>query len=417
MAMLYIEGNRPLSGSVKIHGAKNSALPILAASFICYGETVLHNCPRLTDIDAALEILRTLGCRAQRSGSDVIIDSSGAANCAISPELMHKMRSSVIFLGAILAKCKKASIYMPGGCELGPRPIDIHLKALELLGAEVTDCCGKIDCECIKLCGCELDFPFPSVGATENIILAAVTADGQTVIHNAAREPEIADLCEYLNKCGAKLTGAGSSVITINGVHRLHGCEHSIIPDRIEAATYMAAAAITGSNITLESIIPEHIQPVLFAFREAGCTFDFADNSMTIYSPKRLNRVKMVRTLVYPGFPTDALSPFIAMMTVADGTSMFIETIFQDRFKQVGALCSMGANIKTEGRVAVVEGVCSLYSSCVTATDLRGGASLIIAALKADGVTKIDGLCHIDRGYEDIEGALNKLGARVIRKE
>lgn len=417
MAQLYIEGNRPLFGSVKIHGAKNGALPILAASFICDGKTVLHNCPKLSDVDAALEILQTLGCKAYREGSDVIIDSSGAANCSISPELMHKMRSSVIFLGAILAKCKKASIYMPGGCELGPRPIDIHLKALELLGAEVTDCCGKIDCECKTLCGCELDFPFPSVGATENIILAAVTADGQTVIHNAAREPEIADLCEYLNKCGAKIAGAGSSVITIDGVIKLHGCEHSIIPDRIEAATYMAAAAITGSNITLESIIPEHIQPVLFAFREAGCTFDFADNRMTIYSPKRLNRVKTVRTLVYPGFPTDALSPFIAMMTVADGTSMFIETIFQNRFKQVGSLCSMGANIKTEGRVAVVEGVCSLYSSCVTATDLRGGASLIIAALKADGVTKIDGLCHIDRGYEDIEGALNKLGARVIRKE
>lgn len=417
MAQLYIEGNRPLSGSVKIHGAKNSALPILAASFICDGKTVLHNCPKLTDVDAALEILRTLGSRAHREGSDIIIDSSGAANCSISSELMHKMRSSVIFLGAILAKCKKASIYMPGGCELGPRPIDIHLKALELLGATVSDCCGKIDCDCARLCGCKLDLPFPSVGATENIILAAVTADGQTVIHNAACEPEIADLCEYLNKCGAKITGAGSSVITIVGVHRLHGCEHSIIPDRIEAATYMAAAAITGSSITLESIIPEHIQPVLFAFREAGCTFDFADNSMTLYSPKRLNRVKTVRTLVYPGFPTDALSPFIAMMTVANGTSMFIETIFQNRFKQVGSLCSMGANIKTEGRVAVVEGVCSLYSSCVTATDLRGGASLIVAALKADGVTKIDGLCHVDRGYEDIEGTLKLLGARVIRKE
>lgn len=417
MAMLYIEGNRTLGGSVKIHGAKNAALPILAAAFICDGETVLHNCPALSDVEAALEILRTLGCKTQRNGSDVIIDSSGAASCVIPPELMHKMRSSVIFLGAILAKCKKASIYTPGGCELGPRPIDIHLKSLELLGASIIDCCGKIDCECSGLCGCKLDLPFPSVGATENIILAAATADGQTVIHNSACEPEIEDLCEYLNKCGAKITGAGSSVITIDGVSRLHGCEHTIIPDRIEAATYMAAAAITGSKITLECIIPEHIQPVLFAFREAGCTFDFANDSMTIYSPKRLNRVKTVRTLVYPGFPTDALSPFMAMMTVANGTSMFIETIFQNRFKQVGSLCSMGANIKTEGRVAVVEGVCSLYSSCVTATDLRGGASLIIAALKADGVTKIEGLSHIDRGYENIEGTLKTLGASVIRKE
>ena len=415
--MLYIEGNRPLGGSVKIHGAKNAALPILAAAFVCDGKTVLHNCPNLSDVDAALEILRTLGCKVERDSSDVIIDSSGAANCAISPELMQKMRSSVIFLGAILAKCKKASIYMPGGCELGPRPIDIHLKSLELLGAKITEHGGKIDCECGGLCGCELNLPFPSVGATENIILAAITADGQTVIHNAACEPEIADLCDYLNKCGAKIAGAGSSNITIDGVAWLHGCEHTIIPDRIEAATYMAAAAITGSKITLQSIIPEHIKPVLFAFREAGCSFDFDTDSMTIYSPKRLNRVKTVRTLVYPGFPTDALSPFMAMMTVANGTSIFIETIFHNRFKQLGALCSMGANIKTEGRVAVVEGVCSLYSSCVTATDLRGGASLIIAALKADGVTKIEGINHIDRGYEDIEGTLCGLGASVIRNE
>lgn len=417
MAQLYVEGNRPLCGSVKIHGAKNSALPILAAAFICDGETVLHNCPALSDVDAALEILRVLGCKTQRNGGDVIINSSGAANNSIPSELMHKMRSSVIFLGAILAKCKAASIYMPGGCELGPRPIDIHLKSLRFLGAKIDDCGGKIDCECRELCGCELDLPFPSVGATENIILAAVTASGQTVIHNAACEPEIADLCEYLNKCGARINGAGGSVITIDGVLRLHGCEHTIIPDRIEAATYMAATAITGGEVTLQSIIPEHIQPVLFAFREAGCTFDFGADSMTVYSPKQLNCVKTVRTLVYPGFPTDALSPFMAMMTVANGTSMFIETIFQNRYKQVGALCSMGANIKTEGRVAIVEGVSSLYSSCVTATDLRGGASLIVAALKADGVTKIDGVCHIDRGYEDIENSLNRLGARVIRKE
>lgn len=417
MAQLYIEGNRPLCGSVKIHGAKNSALPILAASFICDGKTVLHNCPQLSDVDAALEILRTLGCTAVRQGADVMIDSSGASNCVIPPELMHKMRSSVIFLGAVLSKCKKASICMPGGCELGPRPIDIHLKALQILGVDIHNLSGRIDCECKSLNGCEINLPFPSVGATENIILAAVTANGQTVIHNAAREPEIADLADYLNKCGAKIIGAGSSCIIIEGVSKLHGCEHTIIPDRIEAATYMAAAAITGSKITLERIIPEHIQPVMFAFREAGCTFSFGDESMTIHSPQRLNCVKTVRTLVYPGFPTDAMNPFIAMMTVANGTSMFIETIFQNRFKQIGALCSMGANIKIEGRAAVVEGVCSLYSSTVTATDLRGGASLVVAALKADGVTKIDGLCHIDRGYEDIEGTLSQLGARIIRKD
>lgn len=415
MASLLIEGNNRLSGKISAHGAKNSALPILAASYLVDDKSVLNNCPRLSDVDVALEILEHLGCKTKICGNEVEIDSSGADFSCVPFELMQKMRSSIMFLGAILAKCKKAKMCLPGGCELGPRPIDIHLKALEMMGAEIDISCGKIECEAKRLHGCKIDLPFPSVGATENILIAAVTAEGDTIIHNAAREPEIADLASYLIECGAKISGAGESIIKISGVNKLHGAHHKIIPDRIEAATFMAAGAITKSDICVDKIIPEHIQPVLFAFKEAGCSFDIYDDSITLHSPPRLNRVKTVRTLVYPGFPTDFMSPFLAMMTVAKGTSIFIETIFQNRFKQTDDLIRMGASIKIEDRVAVVEGVDHLCGTNVSATDLRGGAALIVSALGAYGTTKIDNICHIDRGYENIEEALSQIGAKIKR--
>lgn len=416
MAQLFVKGGYRLCGSVDIHGAKNSALPILAACFLADGKTTLHNVPMLSDVDATLEILKTLGCRVLRSGHDVEIDSTSAECCEIPFRLMQKMRSSIIFLGAVLGKCGRVKMCLPGGCELGPRPIDLHLASLRLLGAKISDCRGELHCSCDRLCGHEIDLPFPSVGATENILLSAVTAKGVTTVHNAAREPEIMDLAEFLVKCGAKISGAGGSVITITGVDRLGSAEHTIIPDRIEAATYMAAAGITGGELTLRKVIPSHIQPVLFAFREAGCSFDIRDDSLKIFAPPRPSSVKSVRTLVYPGFPTDALLPFMAMQTLARGSSMFIETIFQNRYKQVDDLCRMGATIKTEGRVAVIDGVDALYGTNVFAEDLRGGAALIVAGLAAHDVTKIGGVHHIDRGYEDIEGTLCSLGAEVWRE-
>ena len=415
MTHLLIDGGRKLSGEINIHGAKNSVLPILAACYLNSAKTVLHNCPKLSDVSTAIEILKTLGCRVEQIGNDIMVDSSSANNYCIPYKLMEKMRSSIIFMGAILAKCNKAKLCMPGGCELGPRPIDLHLISLKKLGVDITDLSGIIEAKTNGICGSVINLPFPSVGATENIILASVLAKGETVIHNAAREPEIVDLACFLNSCGAQIAGMGSSSIKICGVKKLNGCEHSIIPDRIEAGTYMAAAAITGSTLTLNNICVEHIRPVLYAFNEAGCDFEFSNNSLKIISPKRLNRVKSVRTLVYPGFPTDMLSVFMAAMSVADGTSMFVETIFQNRYKQVSDLVKMGASIKVEERVAVVEGVNRLNCAIVSATDLRGGAALIVAALNANGVTKIYDVKHIDRGYEDIEYTLNSLGARVVR--
>ncbi len=416
MSELLIHGPNKLEGEIAIHGAKNSTLPLMAATLLCEGQCVLHNCPNLSDVDTSLNILRHLGCRAVRSGNDVTIDPQGADQYSIPDNLMREMRSSIIFLGAIISSMGRAELSFPGGCELGPRPIDLHLSALRKMGVIINEDHGCLECSlpngiqsaCINL-------SFPSVGATENIIIAAARAQGTTIITNAAREPEIWDLADFLNSCGARIHGAGESTIMIEGVKHLSGCEHEVIPDRIAAATYLTAAAITGSTLIINHVIPEHLAPVLPSFEESGCQIDILDQKIRIIAPKRLSRIKSVRTMPYPGFPTDAQAPVMAMTTLADGTSIFVENIFESRYKHVGELMRLGANIKVEGRVAVVEGVSRLSGAPVEAADLRGGAALVVAGLAAQGITQITGLKHLDRGYESIEKSLTQLGADVKR--
>jgi UDP-N-acetylglucosamine 1-carboxyvinyltransferase len=416
MPKLVINGARKLQGEIRIHGAKNSTLPLMAASLVCGGKCVLHNCPSLSDVDTAIRILHHLGCSVTCSTGEVEIDPLPADRFDIPDHLMREMRSSIIFLGAIVSRMGKALLSFPGGCELGPRPIDLHLSALRKMGVTIDESHGCLDCSVPDgLKGANINLSFPSVGATENIIIAAVLAKGETVITNAAREPEIWDLADFLNSCGAKIRGAGGSTIFIEGVSSLSGCEHRVIPDRIAAATYLAAAAATGSKLTVSNIIPEHLEPVFPAFEESGCRLELEGDRVRITAPDRLNRIRNVRTMPYPGFPTDAQAPVMAMTSIADGTSIFVENIFESRYKHVGELMRLGAHIKVEGRVAVVEGVSHLSGACVEATDLRGGAALVVAGLAAHGATEICGLHHLDRGYEFMEENLASLGADIKR--
>lgn len=416
MSKLLIHGARKLQGEVSVHGAKNSTLPLMAASLVCGGKCLLHNCPSLSDVDTSERILHHLGCRVNRSEGDIEIDPSSADQYNIPDDLMREMRSSIIFLGAIVARMGKAILSYPGGCELGPRPIDLHLMALRRMGVSINEDHGSLNCFVPNgLHGAVISLAFPSVGATENILIAAVLAKGTTVINNAAREPEIWDLADFLNSCGARIRGAGESTVTVEGVERLSGCEHRVIPDRIAAATYLAAAAATGSTLTVSNIIPSHLEPIVPVLEDSGCVLRTDGNRMLIIPPQRLHRVKSVRTMPYPGFPTDAQAPIMAMLCVADGTSVFVENIFESRYKHVGELLRLGANIKVEGRVAIVDGVEKLSGASVEATDLRGGAALVVAGLTASGTTEISGLNHLDRGYEKLESNLVNLGADVKR--
>ncbi len=418
MQKLLIHGGKKLEGEVKIRGAKNSTLPLMAASLVCSGKCILHNCPSLLDVDTSKQILRHLGCNVKESEGAVVIDPTTVCRYDIPDRLMREMRSSIIFLGAIVGRIGKAVLSYPGGCELGPRPIDLHISSLRKMGVDIKENHGRLNCSTPDgLHGASISLTFPSVGATENIIITAVLAKGTTVISNAAREPEICDLADFLNSCGAKIYGAGESTITINGVSRLSGCEHTVIPDRIAAATYLAAAAATGSTITVSDVFPKHLEPIIPAFEESGCTVNTEGSKVHIASPHRLHRIRCVRTMPYPGFPTDAQAPVMAMTTVADGTSIFVENIFESRYKHVGELLRLGANVKVEGHVAVVDGVKRLSGAPVEATDLRGGAALVVAGLAACGTTEISGLHHLDRGYENLEKNLTALGADVVRNE
>lgn len=411
---LVIKGKNRLSGEINVQGAKNSVLPIMAACILCEGNCEIHNCPNIADVGSAMRILDFLGCSCHMENGVVFCNAEGASGYEIPDELMREMRSSVVFLGAILSRCGKAVISSPGGCELGPRPIDIHLSALRNLGAEIIEDHGFLYCSAPNgLCGSVIHLSFPSVGATENIMLAAVCAKGRTVIHNAAREPEISDLADFLNTAGAKISGCGSDTVEIEGVKRLNGAAHTIIPDRIAASTYLCAAAATGGSVILNGAAPAHMSAVLSVLQSAGCETEVFENSVKLIGPKRPARVATVRTLVHPGFPTDAGPCVIALLSRAAGASVFVENIFENRFRYIDELNRFGAHITVSGRVAVIEGVPELTAAGCSCTDLRGGAALVIAALAAEGETRINRISHILRGYDDIVGFLSELGADI----
>lgn len=416
MQYYLVEGGKPLHGSVPISGAKNSVLPILAATLLTGGRTILHNCPDLRDVRSALEILEHLGCRTRRQGSDILVDSSGASRWDVPHALMREMRSSVIFLGPILARFGKARLSLPGGCEIGQRPIDLHLAALRRLGAEIREEGGDILCRAGDLRGREIILSFPSVGATENAMLTACACSGVTRIINAAREPEIADLQAFLQKAGADIGGSGESVITVSGGMPRRDVEHTILPDRIETATYLCAAAACGGEVTLTETQPEQVGTVLQCLSEAGCTVRTAGRSITLLAPERLGHIAQVRTMPYPGFPTDAQAPLMAAACTGQGASVFLETIFENRYRHVSELARMGADIRVSGRTALVNGA-ALHGASVRCTDLRGGAALVIAALAARGESRIEDITHIDRGYEHLAEKLTALGGSIRRLE
>ncbi len=417
MSVLHINGGNPLNGKITVQGSKNSALPILAASLLVDGQSVIHNCPNISDVDASIRILEFLGCKCSQQDGTIVVDSSTANGCLISDALLCEMRSSVTFLGAMLAKCGRAQLSAPGGCELGLRPINLHIESLRKMGAIIYEHQGKLICSAPNgLVGCSIDLPIASVGTTENIMIAASTAHGVTLIRNAAKEPEITDLANYLRGCGAHIFGDGGTVIKIEGVSRLNSCEHTVIPDRIVAATYISAVAVCSGEVKLLNALEHHLHSVLPFYEQMGCDLDIGKDYITIRSFERLKKVSLVRTGEYPGFPTDAQPILLAATCLADGTSVFVENIFSNRYRYVSELIRMGADINVIDRVAVVNGVRNLMSAKIDATDLRGGAAMVICALAANGQSKISSVCHIDRGYENIEGVLNSIGADVIRE-
>lgn len=417
MAQYIIEGGKSLSGSVRVQGAKNSALPILAATVAVGVPCVIHNCPDLSDIGSTLKILRSLGCEVHRSIGTVSVDSSCIISNSIEDALMREMRSSIIFLGALVSSTGEAVMTAPGGCDIGLRPIDLHLTAMRKLGIKVTERHGQIRCTCKRVRGNKITLSFPSVGATENIILASVRASGVTTIINAAREPEIVDLAMFLNSCGARISGAGESTVVIEGVERLRSVQYAIMPDRIVACTYMSAAAVTGSSVIIEDVIPSHLAPVFSSFEQTGCRIEVSGNKLRITPPKRLCAPETIRTMPYPGFPTDCQAIMMSVATVADGVTLINENIFENRFKHVSELNRMGADIRVYDKVAVVRGVDRLQGACVNATDLRAGAALVVAGLCAEGVTTVNSIHYIDRGYDSLAENLTSLGASIRRND
>lgn len=417
MEKLIVKGGNRLVGAVKTSGAKNAVLPIIAASILGTTPSHLDEVPMLEDVHTISEVLKCLGlsvkCSPEKNVLD--IDSTEITSYEAPYELVRTMRASFLVMGPLLARIGKARISMPGGCAIGARPIDIHLKGFEALGVKIEQGHGYIEASAPEgLKGTSIYFDFPSVGATENIMMAASLAEGTTILENAAEEPEIVDLANYLNKMGAKIRGAGTDTIRIEGVDKLHGADYTIIPDRIEAGTYMIAAAMTGGDVVVENVLPEHQKPLIAKLREAGAVVEEDIDKVRVIGKNPLKAVS-IKTLPYPGFPTDMQAQMMAMMVIAEGRSKVTETVFENRFMHVVELNRMGAQISTEGRSAVIDGPCKLTGCDVRATDLRAGAAMILAGLVAEGTTRIGDLHHIDRGYENIVAKLKKLGADIER--
>lgn len=416
MERLIVKGGNRLVGTVKTSGAKNAVLPIIAASILGTSPSRLDEIPALEDVRTICAVLGCLGIKVDASEPHTLkIDSREITSCEAPYELVRSMRASFLVMGPLLARKGYARISQPGGCAIGTRPIDLHLKGFEALGVKIEQGHGYIEASAPEgMTGANIYLDFPSVGATENIMMAAAMANGTTVLENPAEEPEIVDLANYLNQMGARVRGAGTNVITIEGVSELHGVQHSVIPDRIEAGTYMIAAAMTGGDVIIENVLPEHQKPLIAKLREAGALVEEDIDRIHVVGSGRLKAVD-IKTLPYPGFPTDMQAQMMAMLSVAEGRSKITETVFENRFMHVVELNRMGANITTEGRSAVITGPAHLTGCTVRATDLRAGAAMILAGLVAEGSTEICDIYHIDRGYEEIAAKLTRLGADIKR--
>jgi UDP-N-acetylglucosamine 1-carboxyvinyltransferase len=411
-----INGGNRLKGTIRTSGSKNATLPLLAACILCSGKCVIHEAPKLKDVDVMLDLLIYLGAEVVRDRNSVEVDTSALQSIDISEELMRRMRASNLVLGALLGRFGRVRISYPGGCQIGSRPMNLHLKGLKELGANIEEKYGYITAVAQQLHGADIHLDLPSVGATENILMAAVYARGITTIRNAAKEPEIVDLQSLLNKMGARVTGAGTDTIKVEGVAHgaLKPAEHKVIPDRIEAGTHLIAAAITEGDVTVTNVIPEHLEPVLAKLRECNVNLTVYDDRIRVQGNRRIKAVD-IKTLHHPGFPTDMQPQMMALLSVAEGTSIITETIFENRFKHVAELRRMGADITVEGQSAIIKGVDRLSGAYLEASDLRAGAALVLAALAAENGTVIENVEHIDRGYERLEVKYNALGARIIR--
>lgn len=415
MNTILVRGGARLQGRVTISGAKNAALPIIAACLLPHGECRLEEVPRLTDVDTMCGVVSELGLRVERNGDSLTIVNEGITALEPSYDYVRRMRASFLVLGPLLARAGKVKVALPGGCAIGARPIDLHLKGLAALGAEIEVRNGWVKARARRLKGAPIYLDFPSVGATENIIMAASLAEGTTIIENAAGEPEIVDLANFINAMGGKVTGAGTRVIKIDGVRELHGTTHAVIPDRIEAGTFMVAAVATGGDVLIDNVIPTHLKAVMAKLTEAGAILSEENGGIRVRSELPLRAVD-IKTMPYPGFPTDMQAQFMALLTVARGSSVITETVFENRFMHVNELKRMGAQIFVEGHCAVIKGVEKLTGATVKATDLRAGAALIIAGLMAEGETEVSCVHHIHRGYENLVDKLRALGAAITER-
>lgn len=415
MDQFLIRGGRKADGDVRVHSAKNAVLPLLAASVLTQESVFLENVPHLTDIEAMLGILKKLGCRTAWGDEGVTV-WGGTLECGDMPyELCRQIRSSIFLLGPLLARLGKAKVPFPGGCEIGLRPIDLHLKGLKMLGAHIYDGEGKLVCDGENMHAGDVYLDYPSVGATENVMMAAVCLKGVTTIHNAAREPEITDLARFLNRMGARIRGAGTQLVRIEGVEKLHGVSYRPIPDRIVAGTLLCAGAVTGGKVLLRGAKMGDLVPVVSKLRETGCDIRHEDGGILLRAPERLRTFGEIRTNPHPGFPTDMQSQMVALACLSDGVSLVTENVFENRFAHVGDLCMMGADIRVSGRTAIIRGVKTLHGANVAAKDLRGGAALVLAALGARGVSEVSGVHYIDRGYENMETMLCRMNLDVMR--